>query len=107
MWLDEVLIPLKSIDQRVSELHDLRGKKAVVIGGAGLNLGQACVNRLAGLGADVVVVDLDPSVAAQGRQRWMTPPDAHGIAGRPLRSGAPRSPRCWATQWSGATRSAS
>jgi len=57
-WWDEDRIPLHSIDKRVTDLMDLTGKKAVVTGGAGVNLGQACVNRLAGLGADVAVVDL-------------------------------------------------
>lgn len=71
--------PLDSIDKPVTHLLDLRGKKAVVTGGAGRNLGQACVNRLAGLGADVAVLDLTPA-AAQGRQRWETPPDAEGVA---------------------------
>lgn len=80
-WWDESRIPLDSIDQRVTQLMDLTGKKAVVTGGAGLNLGQACVNRLAGLGADVAVVDLKPDVAAEsGTQRWATPPDANAVA---------------------------
>ncbi|MEU9888877.1 SDR family oxidoreductase [Sphaerisporangium sp. NPDC051011] len=80
-WWDESRIPIASIDQRVSQLMDLTGKKAVVTGGAGLNLGQACVNRLAGMGADVVVVDLARDVAEQsGKQRWASPPDAEAVA---------------------------
>jgi 3-oxoacyl-[acyl-carrier protein] reductase len=80
-WWDTERIPLDSIDKSVSELLSLRGKKAVVTGGAGLNLGQACVNRLAGLGADVAVVDLPREVAeAAGYQRWSTPADAPSIA---------------------------
>ena len=80
-WWDTSRVPLDSIDKRITDLLDLRGKRAVVTGGAGLNLGQACVNRLAGLGADVAVVDLTPEVAATtGRQRWATPPDAAGFA---------------------------
>ncbi len=80
-WWDESRIPIDSIDKRVTELMDLRGKRAVVTGGAGMNLGQACVNRLAGLGADVAVVDLDPAVAAaSGRMRHGTPPDAQAVA---------------------------
>lgn len=83
IWWDESRIPLSSIDKSVSQLLDLTGKKAVVTGGAGANLGQACVNRLAGLGADVAVVDLKPAVAAaSGQQRWATPPDAHGVAAK-------------------------
>lgn len=80
-WWDESRIPLASIDRSVSQLLDLTGKKAVVTGGAGLNLGQACVNRLAGLGADVAVLDLPPRAAAEsGTQRWATPPDAGAVA---------------------------
>lgn len=65
-WWDEERTPLDSIDKRLTELLDLTGKKAVVTGGAGINLGQACVNRLAGLGADVAVVDLPP----EGSEAW-------------------------------------
>ncbi|WP_236792281.1 SDR family NAD(P)-dependent oxidoreductase [Amycolatopsis sp. GM8] len=80
-WWDESRIPLASIDKRVTELLDLTGKRAVITGGAGINLGQACVNRLAGLGADVAVVDLSPEVAASsGHQRHAAPPDATQIA---------------------------
>lgn len=80
-WWDESRIPVASIDKRVTELLDLRGKKAIVTGGAGVNLGQACVNRLAGLGADVAVVDLAPRDAEEsGRQRWAAPPDAFAVA---------------------------
>jgi 3-oxoacyl-[acyl-carrier protein] reductase len=80
-WWDEERIPLGSIDKRVTELLDLTGKRVVVTGGAGLNLGQACVNRLAGLGADVAVVDLSADDAVgSGHQRWAAPPDAEGVA---------------------------
>jgi 3-oxoacyl-[acyl-carrier protein] reductase len=79
-WWDET-VPLESIDKRVTDLLDLRGKRAVVTGGAGMNLGQACVNRLAGLGADVAVVDLKREFAERsGRLRWSTPPDAEQVA---------------------------
>ena len=80
-WWDEKRIPLDSIDKRVSELLDLRGKRAVVTGGAGINLGQACVNRLAGLGADVAVVDLSADqVRERGFSRHPDAPDAEGVA---------------------------
>ncbi|WGY00363.1 SDR family oxidoreductase [Nocardioides sp. QY071] len=80
-WWDEDRIPLSSIDKRASDLMDLTGKRAVVTGGAGMNLGQACVNRLAGMGAEVVVVDLAREAAeASGHQRWAQPPDAHAVA---------------------------
>ena len=79
-WWNE-RVPVHQIDRRVTELLDLSGRTAVVTGGAGLNLGQACVNRLAGLGATVAVVDMTADAAAQsGHQRWATPPDAEGVA---------------------------
>jgi 3-oxoacyl-[acyl-carrier protein] reductase len=81
-WWDDDRIPVDSIDKRVTDLMDLRGKKAVVIGGGGLNLGQACVNRLAGLGADVAVADLEPALAADFAQRAGRAPkaSAEGVA---------------------------
>jgi 3-oxoacyl-[acyl-carrier protein] reductase len=83
-WWDEARIPLDSIDKRVTDLMDLRGKKAVVVGGAGLNLGQACVNRLAGLGAEVAVADLEPEWSAEFQRRARRTPtlDAGGVAER-------------------------
>lgn len=81
IWWDESRIPLASIDKRVTELLNLTGRKAVVTGGAGINLGQACVNRLAGLGADVAVVDLSPQAAqSTGQMRHAAPPDAEAVA---------------------------
>lgn len=78
---DESRIPLDSIEKRVTDLLDLRGRRAVVTGGAGINLGQACVNRLAGLGADVAVVDLSAAqVRERGFSRHPDAPDAEGIA---------------------------
>lgn len=80
-WWDEDRIPLDSIGKRVTDLMDLRGRRAVVTGGAGINLGQACVNRLAGLGADVAVVDLSAEqVEERGFSRHPDAPDAEGIA---------------------------
>jgi 3-oxoacyl-[acyl-carrier protein] reductase len=74
-------VPLDQIDRRVTDLLDLSGRTAVVTGGAGLNMGQACVHRLAGLGARVAVVDMTADAAAQsGHQRWATPPDAEAVA---------------------------
>jgi len=81
VWWDESRIPLDSIGKRVTDLLDLRGKRAVVTGGAGINLGQACVNRLAGLGADVAVVDLSAEqVKERGFSRHPDAPDAEGVA---------------------------
>lgn len=68
IWWDEDRIPLHTIDQSVTEVMNLRGKRAVVMGGAGINLGQACVNRLAGLGADVAIIDQAPADAAAYQQ---------------------------------------
>ncbi|MDH6522791.1 3-oxoacyl-[acyl-carrier protein] reductase [Streptomyces sp. SAI-135] len=81
VWWDEKRIPLDSIGKRVTDLLDLRGRRAVVTGGAGINLGQACVNRLAGLGADVAVVDLSAEqVRQRGFSRHPSAPDAAGVA---------------------------
>jgi 3-oxoacyl-[acyl-carrier protein] reductase len=82
IWWDEERIPLHTIDMRVTDVMSLKGKRAIVTGGAGINLGQAIVNRLAGLGADVAVVDQKPQQAADyqvafGRQPG---PDAETLA---------------------------
>lgn len=49
-------LPRHIIDQRVTEVMDLTGKKAVITGAGGDGLGQATANRLAGLGADVALI---------------------------------------------------
>ncbi|MFH5824649.1 SDR family NAD(P)-dependent oxidoreductase [Georgenia sp. AZ-5] len=49
----------------VTELLDLTGRAVVVVGGAGPGLGQAITHRLASLGADVMVADLDADAAAE------------------------------------------
>lgn len=62
------------VEKRLPELLDLRSKKAVVTGAGSSGLGQASANRLAGLGADVVLVDLNLTGAEQNaevvRKRW-------------------------------------
>lgn len=67
-------LPYQQVDQRVSELVDLTGVRALVTGGGGKNLGQAIVNRLAGAGAVVVVADVDGAaaerVAHEAAARW-------------------------------------
>ncbi len=74
LGLDKV--PSWIIEKRVTELMDLRGKKAVVTGAGSVGLGQASANRLAGLGADVALVDLNLAGAEQNAQvvikRWGT-----------------------------------
>ena len=69
-------VPTWIIEKRVTELMDLRGKKAVVTGAGGVGLGQACANRLAGCGADVALIDLNLAGAEQNaevvRKRWGT-----------------------------------
>ncbi|MCK9930296.1 SDR family oxidoreductase [Frankia sp. Mgl5] len=49
-------LPTHIIDKRVSELLDLSGQKAIVIGAGGDGLGHAIANRLAGSGADIALV---------------------------------------------------
>lgn len=68
LWWEEERIPLHTIDMRVTDVMSMKGKKAIVTGGAGINLGQACVNRLAGLGADVAIVDMEPEKAAEWQE---------------------------------------
>lgn len=69
-------VPTWIIEKRVTELMDLRGKKAVVTGAGGVGLGRACANRLAGCGADVALIDLNLAGAEQNaeevRKRWGT-----------------------------------
>lgn len=69
-------LPRWIIEKRVTELMDLRGKKAMVTGAGSSGLGQAIANRLAGLGADVVLIDLNLDGAEQNaevvRKRWGT-----------------------------------
>jgi NAD(P)-dependent dehydrogenase (short-subunit alcohol dehydrogenase family) len=48
-----------------SELLDLRGKVAVVTGGGGEGLGQACCHRLAAQGAAIHVNDIDGTRASE------------------------------------------
>lgn len=49
-------LPKHIIGQRVTDLLDLTGKKAICTGAGGDGLGQAVANRLAGLGADVALL---------------------------------------------------
>jgi 3-oxoacyl-[acyl-carrier protein] reductase len=95
----DLLPPHEWVDKRVDELLDLRGRRAAVVGGAGRNLGQAIVHRLAGLGASVAVIDLPEAgdaarqVASDAAARWNVPTVAieadardwdaiHGAAGQ-------------------------
>jgi len=61
-------MPVGLADKRVTESMDLRGRVAVVTGGGGINMGSACVDRLASLGATVVAVDLDGAAAEAAAQ---------------------------------------
>ncbi len=76
-------VPTEIVDKRVTELFDLKGKKAVVTGAGGSGLGQACANRLAGLGAGVALVDLNSEGAQRNAEavaiKWGT--KAYGIGG--------------------------
>lgn len=49
------------------EQYDLKGKVAVVTGG-GRNIGLACAQALAEAGATVVIAEVDPEVAASGKE---------------------------------------
>ena len=56
-------MPAGLADKRLAELMNLTGRVAVVTGGGGVNMGSACVDRLASLGATVVALDLDGAAA--------------------------------------------
>ena len=56
-------MPRGLADKRVTESMDLAGRVAVVTGGGGINMGSACVDRLASLGAAVVALDLNGAAA--------------------------------------------
>lgn len=88
MLRPDLLPPHEWVEKRVDELLDLRGRRAVVVGGGGKNLGQAIVHRLAGLGASVAVVDLPQAaeaarrVASDAAERWNVPAVAIEADGR-------------------------
>jgi 3-oxoacyl-[acyl-carrier protein] reductase len=67
-------LPRQQQSMAVTELMDLRGKVAAVTAGGGPILGHAIVDRLAGLGADVAVLDIDLAnaerVAEETAKRW-------------------------------------
>ena len=56
-------MPRGLADKRVTESMDLAGRVAVVTGGGGINMGSACVDRLASLGTVVVALDLNAAAA--------------------------------------------
>lgn len=76
-------LPMDIIDKRVTDLLNLKGRKAVVTGAGATGLGRACANRLAGLGADVALVDLDGAGAKRNAEevekKWGT--KAYGFKG--------------------------
>nr|BFE55583.1 3-oxoacyl-ACP reductase FabG [Dactylosporangium thailandense] len=80
LW-DERRMPFGSIESRVTDLLDMRGRKVVITGGGGKGLGQACANRFAGLGADVALVDIEvDSADVSGSMPNYVGPDPHGVA---------------------------
>ncbi len=82
LW-DEQRMPFDSIESKVTDLLDMRGRRVVITGGGGAGLGQACANRFAGLGADVALVDIKvDSADASGSMAQYTGPDPHGVAER-------------------------
>jgi NAD(P)-dependent dehydrogenase (short-subunit alcohol dehydrogenase family) len=52
-------VPFDQVDKSVGDLLDLRGRRAVVTGGGGADLGQAICHRFARLGASIAVLDVD------------------------------------------------
>lgn len=65
----------------IAELISLKGKKAVVTGGA-RGIGYAIVNRFAEAGADVVVADIDEPVASQSARAIATDWEKKVVAAR-------------------------
>src|SRR5262245_40264670 len=49
------------------EKYDLANRVAVITGG-GRNIGLACAQALAEAGAKIIIAEIDPEVAAAGRQ---------------------------------------
>jgi NAD(P)-dependent dehydrogenase (short-subunit alcohol dehydrogenase family) len=58
-------LPFDQVGKSLAELVDLGGRRAVVTGGGGADLGQAICHRLARLGAAVAVLDVDKAGAEQ------------------------------------------
>lgn len=67
-------LPRWIVERSTSSLMDLSGRVAIVTGGGGAGLGQACAHRLAAEGASVALLDRDPdaarTVADEVAARW-------------------------------------
>lgn len=67
-------LPYHTVDKRVADLLDMRGKKAAVTGAGGDGLGHAIANRLAGCGVDVALIgrtfEKVERRAAEIEKRW-------------------------------------
>lgn len=66
-------VPTDIVDKTVIDLLSLKGKKAIVTGAGGVGLGRALSHRLAGLGAEVVMVDISEQVfenAKEVAEKW-------------------------------------
>lgn len=66
-------VPFQIADQKVTDLMSLKGKKAIVTGAGGVGLGIAISHRLASLGADVLMTDINENIfnaAKAVAQRW-------------------------------------
>jgi NAD(P)-dependent dehydrogenase (short-subunit alcohol dehydrogenase family) len=67
-------LPFSQAPASPAALMDIKGSRVLVTGGGGGDLGQACVHRLAALGARVAVLDIDvesaAGVAKAASERW-------------------------------------
>ena len=66
-------VPTEIIDTKMSDLISLKGKRIVVTGAGGPGLGFCLSNRLADMGAEVCMVDINPAVidkAKQVAEKW-------------------------------------
>lgn len=66
-------VPFDIGDKKMETLISLKGKKAIVTGAGGVGLGLAISHRLASLGADVMMTDINPRVndtAKEVAEKW-------------------------------------
>lgn len=67
-------VPHDMVDKSMNELMDMHGRIVAVTGAGGDCLGQALCNRIASLGADIILIGRRPEntneVAKQVKERW-------------------------------------
>lgn len=61
-------VPTDIGEKRMTDLLSLKGKRVVVTGAGGAGLGFAISNRLADLGAEIAMVDINPAVTQKAKE---------------------------------------